>query len=49
MTKAGFLASKGLFLASKGLQTEVFVRFSSVLGSLGSADTVRDTRGFAEW
>src|SRR6202050_4131212 len=40
VTKAGFLASKGL-------QTDVFVRFSTVLGSRGSADTVRDTRGFA--
>ncbi|HEY2834208.1 MAG TPA: catalase [Sporichthyaceae bacterium] len=28
-------------------QTPVFVRFSTVLGSRGSADTVRDTRGFA--
>ena len=35
------------FLASKGKQTEVFCRFSTVLGSRGSADTVRDTRGFA--
>src|ERR1700678_4162887 len=40
VTKAGFLGSKGL-------QTDVFVRFSTVLGSRGSADTVRDTRGFA--
>lgn len=40
VTKAGFLAAKGK-------QTEVFVRFSTVLGSRGSADTVRDTRGFA--
>ena len=40
VTKAGFLAEKGA-------QTEVFVRFSTVLGSRGSADTVRDTRGFA--
>jgi catalase len=40
VTKAGFLAAKGL-------QTDVFVRFSTVLGSRGSADTVRDTRGFA--
>jgi catalase len=40
VTKAGFLAEKGR-------QTEVFVRFSTVLGSRGSADTVRDTRGFA--
>ncbi|MFI5938170.1 catalase [Actinoplanes sp. NPDC051494] len=39
VTKAGFLA--------KGKQTPVFVRFSTVLGSRGSADTVRDTRGFA--
>jgi catalase len=36
---AGFLA--------KGKKTDVFVRFSTVLGSRGSADTVRDTRGFA--
>ncbi|MFI6870310.1 catalase [Nocardia sp. NPDC050406] len=35
----------GLF--AKGVQTPVFVRFSTVLGSRGSADTVRDTRGFA--
>ncbi len=39
LTKAGFLA--------KGKETPVFVRFSTVLGSRGSADTVRDTRGFA--
>lgn len=39
VTKAGFLA--------KGRTTEVFCRFSTVLGSRGSADTVRDTRGFA--
>lgn len=37
--RAGFLA--------EGKQTDVFVRFSTVLGSRGSADTVRDTRGFA--
>ena len=35
------------FLAEKGRQTPVFVRFSTVLGSRGSADTVRDVRGFA--
>jgi catalase len=40
VTKAGFLATKGT-------RTPVFVRFSTVLGSRGSADTVRDTRGFA--
>ncbi|MEU7841302.1 catalase [Micromonospora sp. NPDC049114] len=39
VTRAGFLA--------KGRETDVFVRFSTVLGSRGSADTVRDTRGFA--
>jgi catalase len=39
LTKAGFLA--------KGQRTDVFVRFSTVLGSRGSADTVRDVRGFA--
>ncbi len=40
VTKAGFLSEKGK-------QTRVFTRFSTVLGSRGSADTVRDTRGFA--
>ncbi|MEU0598559.1 catalase [Streptomyces sp. NPDC006393] len=39
VTKAAFLA--------KDVETPVFVRFSTVLGSRGSADTVRDTRGFA--
>lgn len=38
-TRAGFLAPNR--------RTPVFVRFSTVLGSRGSADTVRDTRGFA--
>lgn len=37
---------KAKFLQS-GAETDVFVRFSTVLGSRGSADTVRDTRGFA--
>ncbi|MFI5956198.1 catalase [Cryptosporangium sp. NPDC051539] len=40
-------ATKAGFLAEKGKETDVFVRFSTVLGSRGSADTVRDTRGFA--
>ena len=31
----------------EGKETPVFVRFSTVLGSRGSADTVRDTRGWA--
>jgi catalase len=37
---------KAAFLG-EGVETPVFVRFSTVLGSRGSADTVRDTRGFA--
>ncbi|MFI0858674.1 catalase [Streptomyces smyrnaeus] len=37
---------KAAFL-DKDVETPVFVRFSTVLGSRGSADTVRDTRGFA--
>ncbi len=39
--------TKAQFLAEKGRQTPVFTRFSTVVGSRGSADTVRDTRGFA--
>ncbi|MDQ3717276.1 MAG: catalase [Actinomycetota bacterium] len=39
--------TKAAFLAERGRQTIVFTRFSTVLGSRGSADTVRDTRGFA--
>ncbi len=35
------------FLQSPYKQTEVFVRFSTVIGGRGSADTVRDPRGFA--
>jgi catalase len=33
--------------AAQGKKTPVFVRFSTVAGSRGSADTVRDVRGFA--
>ena len=39
--------TQAAFLAEKGRKTAVFTRFSTVLGSRGSADTVRDTRGFA--
>jgi catalase len=39
--------TKAQFLAGKGRATDVFVRFSTVAGSRGSADTVRDVRGFA--
>jgi catalase len=35
------------FLCDPSLETSVFVRFSTVAGSRGSADTVRDVRGFA--
>lgn len=40
LTKAGFLTNTSV-------QTPVFVRFSTVQGPRGSADTVRDIRGFA--
>ncbi|MFJ7950907.1 catalase [Lysinibacillus sp. NPDC096418] len=39
-TKAGFLQKVGS-------KTPVFLRFSNVVGSLGSMDTARDVRGFA--
>ncbi|GAB3498001.1 catalase [Nocardiopsis coralliicola] len=35
------------FLSGPEAETPVFVRFSTVAGSRGSADTVRDVRGFA--
>ncbi len=35
------------FLQNPSAQTPVFVRFSTVAGSRGSADTARDVRGFA--
>jgi catalase len=35
------------FLQDPSVKTPVFVRFSTVVGSRGSADTVRDVRGFA--
>ncbi|MGI8552795.1 MAG: catalase, partial [Dehalococcoidia bacterium] len=39
--------TKANFLRDPSLKTPVFVRFSTVAGSRGSADTVRDVRGFA--
>ena len=39
--------TQAAFLCDPGLVTPVFVRFSTVQGSRGSADTVRDVRGFA--
>ncbi|MGA6205788.1 catalase [Nocardia testacea] len=42
---AEYTAAK--FLTDPRLRTPVFVRFSTVAGSRGSSDTVRDVRGFA--
>lgn len=39
--------TKAKFLQNPDVKTPVFVRFSTVVGSKGSADTVRDARGFA--
>ncbi|WP_054875932.1 catalase [Oxobacter pfennigii] len=39
--------TKAKFLQNPNVKTPVFVRFSTVVGSRGSADTVRDVRGFA--
>lgn len=39
--------TKASFLGAKGKKTPVFLRFSTVAGSRGSADTPRDVRGFA--
>ena len=39
--------TRAKFLGAVGKETEVFLRFSTVAGSRGSADAVRDPRGFA--
>ncbi|MFD2627179.1 catalase [Oceanobacillus kapialis] len=39
--------TKADFLSEAGKRTDMFIRFSTVAGELGSADTVRDPRGFA--
>ena len=39
--------TRASIFAEKGKRTPVFVRFSTVAGERGSADTVRDVRGFA--
>ncbi|WP_174734587.1 catalase KatA [Mesobacillus harenae] len=39
--------TKAAFLSKVGKHTPMFIRFSTVAGELGSADTVRDPRGFA--
>jgi catalase len=43
---ASDVSSAGV-LTDTSRTTPVFIRFSTVLGSRGSADTVRDVRGFA--
>lgn len=39
--------TKAAFLSEVGKRTPLFARFSTVAGENGSADTVRDPRGFA--
>ena len=39
--------TKARFLTDPSLETHTFTRFSTVVGFKGSADTVRDVRGFA--
>ncbi len=39
--------TKAAFLQDPAVKTEVFVRFSTVVGNKGSADLPRDVRGFA--
>src|SRR5579859_4943466 len=39
--------TRAAFLNTVGKRTPLLVRFSTVAGELGSADTVRDPRGFA--
>lgn len=39
--------TRAAFLQDPEIRTPAFVRFSTVVGSRGSADTVRDVRGFA--
>ncbi|OJF90315.1 catalase [Alkalibacterium sp. 20] len=39
--------TKADFLSAEGKETPMFIRLSTVAGELGSADTVRDPRGFS--
>ncbi|QHN03441.1 catalase [Granulicella sp. WH15] len=39
--------TKAEFLNAKGKETPLFVRFSTVMNSMGSPETLRDPRGFA--
>ena len=47
LTKSLSKYSRAKVLTEVGVKTEVFVRFSTVAGGAGSADTPRDVRGFA--
>jgi len=47
LTKSLVDYTRADFLQEVGGRTPVFVRFSTVVGSRGSPDTVRDVRGFA--
>jgi catalase len=47
LTKSLVEYTRADFLQEAGSRTPVFVRFSTTAGSRGSADTVRDVRGFA--
>ncbi len=47
LTKSMKNYTKACFLQEVNEETEVFVRFSTVAGERGTADTVRDPRGFA--
>jgi catalase len=47
LTKSLVEYTRADFLQEAGTRTPVFARFSTVAGSRGSADTVRDVRGFA--
>jgi catalase len=47
LTKSMVEYTRADFLQDAGSRTPVFVRFSTVAGSRGSSDTVRDVRGFS--
>ncbi len=47
LTKSLVEYTRADFLQEAGSRTPVFARFSTVAGSRGSSDTVRDVRGFA--
>jgi len=47
VTRAASEWTRAAFLSTVGKRTPVVIRFSTVAGELGSADTVRDPRGFA--